>query len=67
MINAVIYLKEMATILSFRRQVIMPGGFDTFVIHPPRKGGWGGGLGEGLSYGYDGHAGDQTGCVSGLI
>ena len=57
MINTVIYSKEMGTILSFRRQVIMPCGFDTFVIHPPsRRGELGGGEG-GLSYGYDGHAG----------
>ena len=35
MINTVICSKEMGTILSFRRQVIMPSGFDTFVIRPP--------------------------------
>ena len=57
MINTVICSKEMGTILSFRRQVIMPSRFDTFVIRPPPPpvgglGGWEGGL----SYGYDGHA-----------
>ena len=60
MINTVTCLKEMGTILSFRRQIIMPCGFDTFVISPPPGGGGGRGGKEGFRM-------DMMGMLDGKI